>query len=847
MHPLLRRLFEEHLPQGTALPPGWGAFLEAVDRAWSGTVPTEGEPAAGEATFRALAETISAAVFVYRGTRYRYVNAAATTLTGYSADELLGMDFWELVHPDDREVVRERGMARQRGDRVPSRYELRIVTRGGEERWVDFTSATVRYGGEPAALGTAFDVTDRRRAADELRRQLLTLENLSDAVVHTDAEGRVTGLNPAAERLYGYTEAEALGRTPDLWLRGDDSGVTVPDVLAELERRGRWSGETRFARSDGSRGIAESTVVAVLDERGRRVATLGVNRDVTERRRAEAALRESEERYRALFEESRDAIYMTAADGRFEAVNQAALDLFGYAREEMLGMELRDLCADPGSCEVLDAEMEHAGFVRDHEVRLRRSDGGTLHCLLAASRRSGRGGAAVQGIVHDISERKRAEEQLAYGAFHDPLTGLPNRALFLDRLAQAVDRVRRRDGSALAVLFLDLDRFKVINDSLGHGTGDELLRALGGRLAEALRPGDTAARFGGDEFTVLLDNVGDAVTATHVAQRILDSLASPFHLSRSEVYTTASAGIALHSGGAASPEELVRSAGTALGRAKARGRARCELFDRAMHAEAMDRLQMEMDLRPAAERGELRLVYQPVVSLLEGGGVAGFEALLRWDHPALGTVLPEQFIPVAEETGLIVPIGEWVLGEACRQLRRWRDRFPARRITVGVNLSPRQFARPELVERVAGILEATGVEPSALRLEITESLLIEHTAPTTAMLARLKAAGVGLCMDDFGTGYSSLSYLHRFPLDTLKIDRSFVMRVGGGGDAEPIVRTIAALAHNLGLAVVAEGVETAEQLEELRGLRCEYAQGYLFSRPLDAADADRLLEDDPRW
>jgi diguanylate cyclase (GGDEF)-like protein/PAS domain S-box-containing protein len=846
MHPLLRRLFEEHLGQGTALPPGWGPFLAAVDRAWGGGEAGGEEPAVGEATFRALAETISAAVFVYRGTRYVYVNAAATALTGYTAEELLGMEFWQLVHPDHRDVIRERGLARQRGERVPSRYEFRIVRSDGEERWVDFTSATVQYGGEPAALGTAFDVTDRRRATDELRRQLLTLENLSDAVVQTDGDGRIVGWNPAAARLYGFAEAEVLGRTPELWLPPGDADRVIGEILDAVDREGRWSGEIRFARRDGSSGITETTVVPVLDERGRRAGTLGVNRDVTERRRAEAALRESEERYRALFEESRDAIYMTGEAGRFEAVNQASLELFGYAREEMLGMELRDLCVDPTDCERMDAEIERAGSVRDHEVRLRRSDGGVVDCLMSATRRSGGRGGAVQGIVHDISERKRAEAQLAYGAFHDPLTGLPNRALFLDRLAQAVERVRRQGGAALAVLFLDLDRFKVINDSLGHGTGDELLRALGARLGEALRPGDTAARFGGDEFTVLLEGVSDALTATHVAQRILDSLARPFHLSRSEVYTTASAGIALHTGGSASPEELLRSAGTALGRAKARGRARCEVFDRAMHAEAMDRLQMEMDLRFSAERGELRLVYQPVVSLLDGG-VSGFEALLRWEHPVRGRVLPEQFVPVAEETGLIVPIGEWVLEEACRQLRRWRERFPGRRVTVGVNLSPRQFSRPELVDRVREILADTEVEPSALRLEITESLLIEHAGPTAAMLGRLREAGVGLCMDDFGTGYSSLSYLHRFPLDTLKIDRSFVMRVGNGGDAEPIVRTIAALAHNLGLTVVAEGVETPAQLEELRGLRCEYAQGYLFSRPLDAEDADRLLEDDPRW
>ncbi len=803
---------------------------------------------ASERQFRELAESMAAATFIYKGSGYLYVNAAATVLTGYSREELLASSFWDVVHPDDREMVRARGLARLRGEGVPPRYEFRIVTRGGEERWVDFTAGMISYRGETAALGTAFDITGHKEAEAALRWQALTFENLYDAVIITDLEGRIVHWNPAAQRIYGYTAAEVLGRTVDLWLRPEEAPYLNRMILESLERGGRWSGEIGFVRSDGSTGVSETVVVPLFDPRGERVGNLGVNRDVTDRKRAEEALRESELRYRTLFEESRDAIYMTTVDGRFMDANQAALDLFGCTREEMLSRDVRDMYAHAADRERFQDEIVRSGYVRDYEVRLARADGSPIDCLLSATlRRSATGEVAgYQGIIHDITERKRAEEQLAYGALHDALTSLPNRALFVDRLAHAIDRVRRGGDAPFAVLFLDLDRFKVINDSLGHAVGDELLVALARRLEATVGPADTVARFGGDEFTLLMGDVATAADATHAAERVMAALSAPFSLARQEVFTTASVGIALSSSGSGDPLELLRNADAALSRAKALGKARYEVFDRAMHTEAVGRLRMEMDLRRAVERGEFTLLYQPIVSL-GSGRIAGFEALARWAPPTRGTVTPDEFVPLLEETGLILPFGRWVVEEACRRLAELRARHPGRALTVGVNVSPRQFSAPGLVEHVERTLAELQVPRGALHVEITESVIIENAEDARAALAGLRAAGVPVALDDFGTGYSSLGYLHRFPLDTLKIDRSFVQRMHEDHRSLQLVQAIVALARNLGVTVVAEGVDAPEQLAGLRALGCDFAQGYHFARPLRFEEAHGLVSADRVW
>ncbi len=452
--------------------------------------------------------------------------------------------------------------------------------------------------------------------------------------------------------------------------------------------------------------------------------------------------------------------------------------------------------------------------------------------------------------LRDIPKRKQLEEQLLHDAFHDQLTGLPNRALFLNRLAQAIQRTKRYrepSGSYLfAVLFLDLDRFKVINDSLGHTVGDQLLMAIADRLETCMRPGDTIARLGGDEFTVLLDDIKAASDAAQIAERIQQELTLPFNLSGHEVFVTASIGIVLSVEGEATPESLLRNADTAMYRAKILGKARYALFDTEMHTHAVALLQLETDLRRAIERQEFQIYYQPIVSL-ETGRIVGFEALVRWQHPQRGLVSPGEFIPLAEETGLIIPIGQWVLREACYQMRAWQMQFPrVPPLLISVNLSVKQFSQPDLIEQISQILRETGLDARSLKLEITESVIMEVES-AAAKLFQLQALDIQLCVDDFGTGYSSLSYLHRFPINALKIDRSFVLNTGVKDEKWEIVRAIVTLAQNLSMDMTAEGVEVMEQLAQLKVLKCKHGQGYLFSKPVNSEVAGALITAHPQW
>ena len=457
----------------------------------------------------------------------------------------------------------------------------------------------------------------------------------------------------------------------------------------------------------------------------------------------------------------------------------------------------------------------------------------------------------VEELSSHIAEQQRISQELQHSrehfrhaAFHDALTGLPNRALLLDHLRLAIERARRHTDHLFAILFIDLDRFKNINDSLGHGIGDHLLIALARRLEGCLRPTDTVARLGGDEFAILLDGLDGEHEAVTVAERIQGELMQPFNLGGHEVYTSASIGITLSATGYDQPEHVLRDADTAMYRAKENGKARHELFDMVMHARAVAVLRLENDLRREVERNEFLVYYQPIIAL-ETNRITGFEALLRWQHPERGLISPAEFIPLAEETGLIFEIGRWVLNEACRQTQQWQQLGP-RQLKISVNLSSKQFSLPNLIDQIKETLTATQLDPHCLELEITESVVMENAEAAATMLKQLRALGVHLSIDDFGTGYSSLSYLHRFPVSTLKIDRSFIGRMGAAGENSEIVRTIITLANNLGMQVIAEGIETEAQLAQLRALKCAYGQGYLFSRPVDAEQATALLIGRPR-
>jgi diguanylate cyclase (GGDEF)-like protein len=493
--------------------------------------------------------------------------------------------------------------------------------------------------------------------------------------------------------------------------------------------------------------------------------------------------------------------------------------------------------------QAITAHIEGSTAHFEHEYRMLHRNG-TYRWMLSR-------GLAIRDTNARASRMAGSQTDITAGKVIDPLTGLPNRLLFTEQLDRALKRVKRRPHSLFAVLCVDLDRFKVINDSLGPGVGDQLLIAVAQRLQARLRstdsitryePGHTVARLEGDVFAILLDDLTHVRDVTRVAERLLEELALPFLVQGHEVFTSATIGIAVSATGYDRPEELLRDADTALHRAKAHGNTGYELFDAAMRDHALSRMHLELELRKAIEHEGLHVYYQPIVAL-DTGGLHGFEALVRWQHPQRGLISPGEFIPIAEETKLIVPLGHSVLSQACRQMKAWQERFDtcAPRL-MSVNLSSKQLAHPDLMQQIHTLLRDTGLAADCLKLEITESAFMEDVEAAIALLRQLKATGIQLSLDDFGTGYSSLSYLYRLPVDVLKIDRSFVSRLGTPGTDAGLVGTIVSLAHRLHLEVIAEGVETAEQAAQLQALGCEYGQGYYFSRPMPAATASRFIE-----
>jgi len=534
-------------------------------------------------------------------------------------------------------------------------------------------------------------------------------------------------------------------------------------------------------------------------------------------------------------------VTVTDTAGKILYSNPADAAMHGYTRAELIAKDVR-VFGVPGSSRTLTVRQLDSMKSWQREALNARKDGSTFPVHLMSDVIKDPSGDTI-GVVttcEDITERKRVEDQLVHDALHDALTGLPNRNLLLTFLESAVQRTQR-GRRTFSVLFVDLDRFKLVNDSLGHMIGDRLLVAVADRLRHCVRPGDVVARLGGDEFTILLDDIQDARDPTRVSERIHEALHVPVELEGHDIFVTASIGIALGAAGQQPPEVLLRDADTAMYRAKADGGGRTQLFDSAMHERAVAQLRLESDMRRALERDEFLVNYQPII-LLKTGLITGFEALVRWQPSGGGRIVPPgDFIPVAEETGLIVPIGWWVMQTACRQTRQWMDQFPEHPgLSVAVNLSARHFQQPDLVERIHGILDETTLPPANLKLEITESMLMGDAESHVRVIRRLRASGIHVHIDDFGTGYSSLSYLQRFSVDTLKIDKSFISEAETNETWE-IVQMIIALARDMGVKVIAEGVESEEQTRRLRALDCDHAQGFLFHRPVDADTAGALL------
>jgi Amt family ammonium transporter len=802
--------------------------------------------------FRQLVEQSPDAVIVHDRGVLLYANPAAATLFGTPEPaDLLGRSVEELVAPESRETVRT--LLRQVEGLKPSRRVLvdGVALASGHTVDTEISSAPVTWEGRPARQVVVLDVTEQRRAEANLletQQQLRTLvDHAPEAVVLFDGDShRFVDLNANTERLYGLPRAELLRigpadvspeRQPDGRLSAEAARERIEEALAGKAPVFEWC----HRHSSGREILCEVRLVRLPSTTRRLVR--GSVFDISERKRVEHELRASEERFSKAFHASPVGITISSlSDRRFLNANRAFLEMTGYTHGEVVGHEVGELnlWVDEETRQAIDGAIQGDDPHLTAEGRLRTKTGEILHILASFVRIEVGGEECVLALGSDISERKAFEEQLRHLAFHDPLTGLPNRALFEDRLSQALKRSRGRpEGSGdLAVLFLDLDRFKVVNDTLGHSAGDGLLADVGGRLRTSLDEEHTLARFGGDEFAVLLENVSGRSEVEETVERLIAGLEAPFEVLGTRVDVTVSVGVAFSRGNGEAPEDLLRFMDIAMYRAKQEEGSGYRIFDRRRDSPATRRLHLENALRQALERDELELHYQPVVCL-EKEDLRGVEALIRWHHPERGLVSPPEFVPVAEELGLIVPIGEWVLRQACRQaVRWWRKRAPADPFRLSVNLSARQLQVPALVSTVEQALADTGLPPDALELELTENVAVQ----ATEQLRRLRALGVRLALDDFGTGYASLSYLRQLEVDTLKVDQSFIHGLEHTGTDETLVRSIVFLADRLGLDLIAEGVETRRQADELRAMGCRRAQGFFFARPLPADELEKVLD-----
>ncbi|WP_029457287.1 sensor domain-containing protein [Solidesulfovibrio alcoholivorans] len=776
------------------------------------------------------------------------VNAAFEALFGVEAGEVVGEDLRAVVRPvesrmgEDGEVWSLSGAAFLRQTRWSA----------GEGHVADVSVSQFVVGasaGKPVTCMLFRDISSRRRAEQQLRaaerKYRSIFENAVEGIFQTTPEGRYLEVNGTLARIYGFDSvAEMTEHFRDI----KNQLYVVPsrrdDFVRELAAHDQVRNfESEIRKKDGTVIWISENARVVRDTAGRPLYYEGTVVDITDRRRAEEALAAQRAYFSQLFANSPQAISLIDMHRNIVDVNAAFEGLFGFRAADIKGYGMRAFIVPDHlltECENVRGAILSGKSV-ERETARRHRDGRLLPVSMIGFPIVIQG--TPQGIVYiyqDISERKAFEAQITHQAFHDALTGLPNRSLFADRLERALTRAARRDDYQYAVLMIDLNKFKGINDTLGHQAGDALLVEVAQRLVRCVRGMDTVARLGGDEFAVILEELKSKKEVMSVVDRISTVLAQPFPLCGAVVTPGASVGIVLRTRDYVSAEDILRDADIAMYRAKEQGRPSM-VFDRKMHEEILEAISLEADLRQALTAGELLLHYQPIVDV-QHGGIEGFEALVRWDHPTRGLVPPVQFIPLAEETGLILPLGRFVIAEACRQLRDWQRDYPfARGLSVSVNVSCRQFVKDGLVEHVAQVLAETGLPPDCLKLEITESVLMHDARHTAKELSRLKALGVKIAIDDFGTGYSSLSYLRQLPIDHLKIDRSFISGADCDGESQEIVKSIISLARSLGLTVIAEGVEREDQLDRLRQCACDKAQGFMFSRPLDKDAAGRLL------
>lgn len=790
-----------------------------------------------------------------RDSRIIDVNASFATMLGYDRADLVGKTVADVSHPDDVPVSEELLASLSRGEIDSYQVDKRYVRADGSFMWGRLTATAFRdeKGEVEFRLGFIEDITEQLEAQQRLAEGesclRMALESASMWTFDNDLiAGQVTRTAGwvAAER-FGLSEVGPAAEFVKL-IHPDDRRLSSAAGVDTADDADTFLNQFRIRSTSGEYRWVETRGRVTRDEAGRQVRVTGTGMDITREKLAEGRQAEVEQTLRRTLNASMDSFIEFDAHGVITEWNPAAERTLGWSRGEACGNLITDLLLPRDERDRFDELVQRAAQMmpgeavtfRPSESFARHRDGHLVPMEVTCVCVQTKDGVRCSAFARDISERRALYAQLERQALTDVLTGLPNRVLLHDRLGGAMRRLARRPG-LVGILFLDLDRFKVLNDSLGHAAGDELLQSLGRRLSAMLRAGDTVSRFGGDEYVIMPEEVRDIGELTTLAERILASFSEPVRVGGFDVTPSASIGIACTSDAGCTPGSLLRDADLAMYRAKARGGGNYEIFDGQMREGAMARLEREAELRRAIASDELRVHYQPYVA--RDGGIAGVEALVRWDHPERGLVLPADFIPLAEETGLIAPLGAWVLREACSQVAAWRA-ADTPDLELSVNLSVRQLADTDLSTIVADTLAETGLDPWALCLEITETALMRDPAAAGASLKQIRNLGVRIAVDDFGTGYGSLLYTRRFPVQVLKLDRFFVSGLGRVPEDTIIAQSVIDLAHSLGLVSFAEGVETKEQFDALRELGCDFLQGYYWSPPIEAdAVADLLRRD----
>ncbi|MEO8159805.1 MAG: PAS domain S-box protein [Arenimonas sp.] len=827
---------------------GKPTFFEGTLEDVTAQVEAEQALKQSQALYQVLLDNTRDGVFLIQRGMVRFANKAMAIILGYPPEELVGMPYMSLIDPGDALVQEQRRKQREGGSRDLQMYEVQMLRKDGRRILCEVRADAVDYQGDIASTGTLRDVTEernRQRAMVQAERRYRELFHDSPmGLFRSGLDGEIMEVNAALAGMLGFRDVEHLKANFSNMLDVYADPAERQQLVERAMRDGAFSHyETRVHDAAGGIRWVSTNVRLTRDEGGAPAHFTGSAVDVQERRQMQQALISSENKYRTLVEQSHVGVFIMD-ETKLVYANRALADMLGLTEQELVGKSYMELLAPEAIDETAPLRRAYrttGNFTQDFESCLLHANGQRVYARVSVWPVAVDGRRQLTGTIIDITRQREAESRLRFHANHDPLTGLPNRALFNRKLAERLNPEERRDKFSYAVLFLDLDGFKWVNDSLGHGAGDRLLLEIARRLEDELAREVLIARYGGDEFTLLPEGSCDYERAVRIARRVLTLFERPFSIGGQQVFSAASLGIVLGREDYDSPDQVLRDADTAMYRAKAAGKAGYVVFDEGMHSEARMRLQMETDFRLGLERQEFRLHYQPIVEL-DSGRLVGVESLVRWQHPIRGLLPPGQFLPLAEETALIVDLDGWVLREACRQLSVWRQWYPQlSALVMNINLDERQMASPELTGDVASLLAEYELPANCLRLEVTEGVFRSGSGHGREQLEALKALGVGLAVDDFGTGYSSLEAFASSSFDALKVDQSFVRDIAVNPRHRAIVRTIINFAKDLGLLLTAEGIETEEQRALLLELGCEYGQGYWFSVPLPADEFERLL------